>query len=80
MTQHTKHTKIMLASGYVPAQQAADAVGRSLSTIHRWATEGKVDSARSGVRLFISINSLGKVFEDNEVMTERVEALRAHPA
>ena len=74
------HNEIMRREGYVSAREAADAVGRSLSTIHRWADAGTVHSTRSGTRLFIDISSLEELFKENEVMLERLEVLHAGSA
>lgn len=67
------HNEMMEAAGFVSAARAAEIVGRELSTIHRWANEGKCQCARSGRRLYIELVSLREVFLDNPVVLQRID-------
>lgn len=72
----TNHQELMWNNGYVSAAEAAEATGRNLSTIHRWVQGGKVEGARSARRLFVSVDSLAKLFESNSIIRDRVLGLR----
>lgn len=71
----TEHNEIMARAGYVPAQAAATAIGRSLTTMHRWARDGTVSSARSAKQLFVEVASLRRLFAGNAPVLRRLEAL-----
>jgi len=66
---------IMHADGFVPASAAAEAVGRDLSTIHRWAQQEKVRSARSARLLYVDLASLKELHEGNAPILRRLDAL-----
>ncbi len=77
MSNTTNIDNIMRADGYVAAPVAAEAVGRDLSTIHRWAHDDKVKSARSARLLYINLQSLRDLHDGNEPVLKRLEALEA---
>jgi len=66
----------MKEAGFISASAAAEACGRDLSTLHRWADQGKVDAVRSGRRLFVRLDSVAALHKGNRVILNRLEELR----
>ncbi len=53
-----KQTEMMEANGWIPASQAADAVGVNVTTIYRWIEEGKVEGTKPSNRWYVKVASL----------------------
>ena len=69
--------EIMIKKGYVRAVDAAAALNKALTTIHRWASDGDVKAARDGRALYVLAESLVEMFEreQNEPMAEAARKL-----
>ncbi len=69
---------IMLKGGLAPATDVAEALGKSLSTIHRMVADGRVDGSRDGRALYINLTSLEAYYaaDDNPAMAAIAAKLR----
>lgn len=67
---------LMLAAGYVPAADVADALGKSLSTVHRMVDAG-LPAQRDGVYVYVSLDGLEQHYAAQPTMHAAVRALRA---
>ena len=70
-----RNVEIMREAGYVPISRVATVLGFSVSTVHRWCNEGKVESVRSDSRGFVKVSSLRSMFADNPPMLAQVGKL-----
>ena len=60
----------------VQHKDIARAIGRDLSTVHRWASAGRVKATRSGgTRLYIEVKSVIELFDGNPIVAERLKEL-----
>lgn len=74
-----KRNPLMLAKGFAPAAEVGRALNKSLSTIHRFFSEGLVKGARDGKALYIDLTSLQHylVEDGNKILADEVVKLRA---
>lgn len=56
------HNIQILKKGYAPAQSVANATGKHLTTIHRWADTGVLESVRDGRVLYVKLASCAAYF------------------
>ncbi len=72
------NNSVMMREGFAPAAVVARTLDKSLSTIHRLVTGGKVKGTRDGKALYIELASLADwyVKERNPTLARAVRALR----
>ncbi len=68
----------MLRKGYAPAADVAAAMGRNLSTIHRWVNAEEVAFEREGRWLYIDVASVEKSphVGNNAILKAELKKLR----
>lgn len=65
---------IMIQAGYVPAARVAEVLNKAVSTVHRMVADGRIEGARDGRALYVSVKSLENYFKssDNAAMIEAI--------
>jgi hypothetical protein len=75
-----RENAVMARAGYIPAARVAEALDKSLMTIHRMVEDGDVEGVKDGGILHIKWESLLKHYEGNEPMTDAVMLLEPFPS
>lgn len=75
----TRINPMMIASGYVPAKQVAEALHKSVPTVHRMVRSGEAEGVIEGGVLYVLVSSLESHYTGNAPMLAAVAKLKTPP-